>query len=357
MAIIFMDGFDHYNDVASLTQKWGVLASGYAAPTFVTGRYGGNAVSLYRGGIPNGSGVYHSFTADTKMILGMAVNRYIAGGDNVQIMFYLLGSQRLMGLQFNASGTWSILNGAGSVLATSTATALNSAWNYIEYKVYFNASGTAEIRLNGISIVAYSGSTVGYGAAPNTMSIHAQYTSDTNTKIAFDDVYLCDGSGGICDNYLGDTRVEYLVLTGAGVKTQFTPSTGSNWQNVDESPASDSDYNSASTLGAMDLFGMTNLAGNGLIYGIQTNLRGKKDDAGFLRMKPAFYKASGSGDTNRFYTGSQFPVVDTISTMPIQMFGTSPDTGVAWTVDEVNALQYGYAVGDAGMFTLDAKLV
>jgi hypothetical protein len=107
----------------------------------------------------------------------------------------------------------------------------------------------------------------------------------------------------------------------------------------------------------MDLFTMSDLAGNGLIRGVQTISRVKKDDAGFRKAEPVFHKASGLGETTRWYQGRVEPVGDTFGYFALQVFETSPDTGVAWTVDEVNALQYGYAVGDAGMFTLDAKLV
>lgn len=50
---------------------------------------------------------------------------------------------------------------------------------------------------------------------------------------------------------------ETEVPTGAGATTQWTPSAGSNWQNVDDAvgaPDADSTYNESSTAGHMDLF-------------------------------------------------------------------------------------------------------
>jgi len=353
MALLFMDGFDHYNTVGDLVVKWSRYTSVYLDPTFVAGRYGGGALSYSRGG---GSGIYRSVPSPTTAIVGMAI-KWTAFAGAANFLKFWLDSTCLMGLRLDLSGTLTITNGAGTGLATSAAAIIPGSWNYVEYKVFFNASGTAEVRANGVTMVTYSGSTIAYGAAPNSFSLHPDYPADTSNRFYGDDLYLCNGLGTSNNDFLGDIRIEYLVPTGAGVRTQFAPSAGSNWQNIDESPASDADYNSSNVPGAMDLFVMTNLAGNGLVHGVQTISRAKKDDAGFRKAEPVFYKASGLGSTARFYKGSKEPVLDSFTNLPIQVFSASPDTGVAWTIDEINALQYGYAVGDAGMFTLDARLV
>ena len=149
-----------------------------------------------------------------------------------------------------------------------------------------------------------------------------------------------------------EVRVNGVVqMSGSGVNTRVTANNQVNQYGF-------SHYGGGGNQpGAMDLFTMADLAGSGLVRGVQAISRAKKDDAGFRKASPVFYKASGLGGTARFYKGSQVPVLDSFSNLPLQMFNTSPDTGVAWTVDEVNALQCGYAVGDAGMFTLDAKVV
>jgi len=48
----------------------------------------------------------------------------------------------------------------------------------------------------------------------------------------------------IVDNagWIGQTRIQGLAVSGAGTTTQFDPSTGSNYECVNEVPYSDTDY-------------------------------------------------------------------------------------------------------------------
>jgi hypothetical protein len=249
---------------------------------------------------------------------------------------------------------FSVYRGDGTKLSSGTIVFPTDVWSYMEIRYSISDTvGSYELRINGTASTSGSGVDTRNGGS-GVMNSIAFYHNDISGDFAstIDDLYVTNDTV-----FFGDTRVEYLAPTGPGIKTQLAPSAGSNWQTVDESVPSDTDYNSSSTPGAMDLFGMRNLAGNGLIYGVQSILRCKKDDAGFRSVKPAFFKAGGIGSTDRYYTGNKSFVGDGFFSVPAQIYDTSPDTGTAWTVDEVNALQYGYAVGDAGMFTLDAKLV
>ena len=352
MALLFMDSFDHYT---TLTEKHsGANACSISAGV---GRWGSSGVLAGSG---NSTCYFYKTFADYKstLIAAMAfkVDVYTP---NSLLGFYDSGTLHC-DLRFTAGGLLTFTR-AGAVLSTGTTVIPLDAWQYVEVKATISDTGSYQVKLNGINEIHTLGGPVSgdtrNGANASTNQVRWGHTVGGNLSWSIDDVYVCDTSGSVSNDFLGDIRVEYLVPTGAGVRTGFTPSTGSNWSNVDETPASDTDYNSANTPGAMDLFQMANLSGNGLVHGVQTISRGKKDDAGFRKFKPAFYKASGLGDTNRWYTGTQDPVLDSYIFLPIQVMTTSPDTGVAWTVDEVNAIQYGYAVGDAGMFTIDAKVV
>src|SRR6185437_13665423 len=60
----------------------------------------------------------------------------------------------------------------------------------------------------------------------------------------------------------GDLRVECVMPNGPGAHTQFTPSAGANWQNVDEVPPDDdTTHNDSSTAGQLDTFVHAALAG------------------------------------------------------------------------------------------------
>ena len=354
MAIIFMDSFDGYGS----SQVWSKYpAGGTGVPVIGTGgRRNTQCLTMNN----NDNVTMGEFLSpQSTVIIGMAIRRngvFFLPNPSI-IRFYNNALAMHCELCFDDSYRLYLRRSDGTVLVTGTTIIAISAWYYLELKVKMHGStGTANLRLNGID--EFNGTSLNTSVrSPLTVSF-INVGSQNVGYMSIDDLYVCDTTGSSNTNFLGDIAVEYLVPTGAGAKTQFTPSSGSNWQTVDETTTvSDADYNSSSVPGAMDLFGMSNLSGNGLVYAVRTDLRGNKNDAGFRSIKPAFYKPSGVGDTARSYTGLQSPVSDTFSYLPSQIYNTSPDTGVAWTVDEVNALQYGYAVGDAGMFTLDAKLV
>jgi len=359
MALLFMDGFDTYNAMASFAGHGWTFPGSSNAISFPAGRFGGNAINLYSAWQQWSQIKTPLSTLPSTVIVGTAF--YSSKGLPTAVDFarFTDGGSTQMSITWDTS-TWQLRVNNGTTTWPTTYTYTAGSWVYIEWKIVFGTgvSGSTSVRVNGIQVLNQASiNTAPSGSARTDGYMLFQLTGAEGSNFTIDDLYICDGTGATNNTFLGDIRVQYLVPTGAGVKTQFTPSTGSNWQTVDEVPASDTDYNSANSPGAMDLFQMANLAGNGLVYGVQTISRSKKDDAGFRKAAPVFYKASGLGETARFYKGSQAPVIDNFLNLPLQMFNTSPDTGVAWTVDEVNALQYGYAVGDAGMFTIDARLV
>jgi hypothetical protein len=358
MAIIFMDSFDHCNTASLLAMtRYEYVTDGWGGQAVITtGRFGNGCylrndsrIAEIRKDLPVGnSGVVGFVLKQEALSTPMfEVNR------GPLLLIEGATTHLQVGYSSNSPNILSVYR-AGTLLGTGTISFANNVWVHVELKFTIGSSGSYALRINGVQSVAATGVNTQNGGTGSIDRVSWKAPHDTTTYRAFtmDDSVV--QSGG---DFLGDLRVEYLVPTGAGSRTQFTPSTGSNWQTVDEVPAVDTDYNSSNSPGAMDLFAMANLSGNGLVYGVQTILRGKKDDAGFRRVRPVLYKASGSGDTSRYYMGIQSRVSDSFVNSPLQAFDPSPDTGVAWTVDEVNALQYGYAVGDAGMFTLDAKLV
>jgi hypothetical protein len=342
MALLLINGFTAFNYLYPVDAYYNAYSQA------ATGRWGGT--SLYvadwiKWVVPG---------APDTVVWGFAWKAGTGNMDNMNIMLQDDRDNDQCRLKFASRVPY--FQRGSTTLATASTPLLELTWYYIEIKLKVHPSaGFFDVRVNGVSIMSGTGVNT-RNTANNRIGI-VNWSAYGGSKIHyFDDMYLCDGSPG---DFLGDTRVEYLVPTGAGVRTQFAPSTGSNYQTVDEMVVggTDTDYNSSSSPGAMDLFTMANLSGNGLVHGVKTTVRGWKDDAGHRKVKPMFYKSMGTGDTARFYGGTALAVSDTINYLQDQIIDTSPDTGTAWTVDEVNALQYGYAVGDAGMFTLDAKLV
>lgn len=244
-------------------------------------------------------------------------------------------------------------------IARSTASNLfqTSTWLFMEVKVVIHdTNGSVLVKIGGITHIDATGLDTRNGGTSGVIThiVLGSGCTDYNLKSYFDDFMYGNGTSEP-SSPPGDARVEYLVPIADGAKIQFTPSTGTNWGNVDEySPPSDTDYNWSSEVGATDLFSMSNLSGNGIVHGVQPVVRSAKDDAGYRLVKPVFYKPIGQGDTIRLYSDAApaSSVGDSFAYSRAILL-TSPDTSSAWTVEEIADLQFGYAVGGGSQFSLD----
>lgn len=224
----------------------------------------------------------------------------------------------------------------GTVLATGATILQLSQYYFVELKVTIaDAGGTADLHLNGVSDATFTGDT------KNTANASANqiFLGDNASQNLgwWDDWYACDGTGSINNDFLGDVKVELLVPTGAGNSTQFTPSTGSNWQNVDEALSNDdTDYNSSATAAQKDTFATSDLAtASGTVKGMMQTVVFRKDDAGGRTIRTVV--RSGATD----YTGTTTTVLDTYSGV-YHVREVDPATSAAWTIANVNAVQVGY---------------
>src|SRR5262249_36678260 len=150
---------------------------------------------------------------------------------------------------------------------TSTSFLSAGAFNYIEVKITISDTvGVVTVRVNGTStgwLALTSQDTQNGGPSTITNIILGGdlVTNASNAPSHFDDVVILDTTGAVNNDFLGDCRVEAIFPNGAGNYAQWTPSTGSNFQNVDENPPNDdSDYNSSSTAGQIDTFNYSNLS-------------------------------------------------------------------------------------------------
>lgn len=229
----------------------------------------------------------------------------------------------------------------GTLLGTSTSAFSSSISYHIQVKVLIHASaGTVDVLVNGVSWLTLTGVNT-RGAAATTLGgiwIGQASTGDSCT-FNFDDLYVCDTAGAANNDFLGDRKVVALLPSGAGSSTQFTPSAGSNFQNVDESaPDDDTTYNSSSTIGHKDLYAMGDLASTaGTISGVMTSFRARKDDAGTRTLKSKIKSGATEGNgTDRNLSTSYVTYND--------MFEQNPDTSAPWTGSGVNGMEAGVEV-------------
>jgi hypothetical protein len=176
-----------------------------------------------------------------------------------------------------------------------------------------------------------------------------RWVSTGGQSSTVDDLYLCDivdataTQGRANNDFLGDLRVATLFPTSAGDTTGWTPSTGANWTDVDETPPNQTDFVSsvATASGTRDLYNLTDLTGTiTAVYALRVGLYATKTDAGAATIKPV---------TKELTSG-------TVTADPAQglavaygaLYGALravKAAGTVWSAADVNGLQAGVEVG------------
>lgn len=135
---------------------------------------------------------------------------------------------------------------------TSSAVMAVDTWHYVE--VYINSSsGVAQIRINGTEVLSATG--IAMQGAFSAIIDGSSYSIGCRTGEFWDDLIIMDNSGTEFNDFLGVQLIETFYPDGAGDRTELTPLSGNNWENVDD-PTSDGDtsYVSGGTSGLADLY-------------------------------------------------------------------------------------------------------
>jgi hypothetical protein len=246
-------------------------------------------------------------------------------------------------LVINNDGTVSVrrTGDSGTVLGTSSVTISFGAYNYLEMKATIHPSaGTIDVHLNGVSIITASGlnTRATANSTANGVFIGLSGNPGTLATLAWDDFYVCNTSGSLNNDFLGDCRIDTLYPSSDGTYTGFSPSTGSaHWSTVDDATPNTSDYVSAGVANTKDSYGFTDLTSTASVYGVQICNAALKDDVGARSV--ANLVRSGSTDAQ-----SATMALTTSLIIYCSIQETDPATSAAWTQAAVNAAQFGTVV-------------
>ncbi len=295
-----------------------------------TGRFSGVALSISGGesfSLPLG-------TSQSTLVAGFAFNRATTSGDQ-ELYYFMDSATAQVAVAINILGQIYFKRGAGGSTIASSSTQLSmNTWYYLEFKITFhNTTGAIEFRINeNVDVnssplntrVSSNNSANGFTFAAN---FYGHYT---------DDFYMLDTSGSANNDFLGDVQVQSLLPSGAGAHTDFTPSTGSNWQNVDEVPSDgDTTYNESTTTNHIDTYAFGNLsASSATVLGVMVNYTARKTQAGSRNFAPVV--RTNSTD----FVGDEVSATASYKTN-YQLYEENPDTTDPWTVSEVNAAEFG----------------
>ncbi len=331
MAVLFMDGFEG-NDIAA---KWSSSSSPTTSTSSVRNAFTGSRSA-------HGNSISKNFATTTKLTVGFAWTPPTSGSTEIVLtILSASGVNAQLNLQYTIATGVLVVRRGSTTIATAVTTFAGGSWYYLEFQCTINAStGTAILHVNGVldSGVNFTGNTA--NVAGSTTDTATFIASGTGAQI--DDVYIADGTGSVNDDFIGDVRVYPIVPDGAGISTQFTPSSGSNWSNVNGLVVQSTNTNSDSTSGHKDDYTMGNLpspaTGSYVVKAVQACVYAQKSDAGAASIKNDLY----IGSTH--YQGASHALTTSYLTYT-DVWDKNPDTGpTAWTVSDVNGIQAGMAV-------------
>lgn len=230
MALQWCEGWDAYATQAEVVNsgKYKVIsvASSWIFNT-TAGKFGGKAVSGQNVGYPV------SFRCDVNIPSGANIYvggwwRSTSGAVAPGNLNWICPSGNLL-ISANSSGYLSLYNSTTAPLATGS-TFLLDGYHWVEVSMLLNGASS--------SVTAYVDGILQFSGSYNLSNFPAQtvtqifigtgYGSTTNY---LDDFVIWDSTGTAFNTFpIGARRIGLMNPSGPGSTTQFTPSTGANWQ-------------------------------------------------------------------------------------------------------------------------------
>lgn len=151
-----------------------------------------------------------------------------------------------------------VYNQAGTLMFTSDPITAN-VWTKIEGRIKANTTGIIEFWIDGTLVGTFNGNTKGTRGNPRKILIGSNISNTSNQgglfEVLFDDVAVNNTTGTVNNGRCGSGKIIALAPKANGSTNDFVPSTGSNWQNVDETPTDgDTTYNESETTEDKDLY-------------------------------------------------------------------------------------------------------
>lgn len=226
----------------------------------------------------------------------------------------------------------------GSLVASGTIGLAISNW-YL-YEFYYKLAdfgGVVTTKINGIEDINYSGDT-----KPDDNTGFDNIYFESSIATCFDDIAINDTTGTEDNSWCGDGHIIAIKPNGNGDSSQLTGSDGDSVDNyllVDDIPSDgDTTYVWGNVLNNQDLYNLEapNLPVNHTITRVWAEARAKDPDVGDIALP---IKSGATQDD-----GTAKGLTTAYSAIKGDEYTTNPDTGIAWTESDLNALQAGVKI-------------
>ncbi len=335
MSLIWFDGFELYG-LANASKFWYSIA--YTGGTsIITGRDSrGKAIRMTQTVGEKLTLRYDwSGVSQQEIYFGIAF-RYIAGGSN-NSTFNLHDSSgnTIISIRYNPSDNKIYAyryQGVSQYLIATSAALSRSTWHYLRVLGKCHSStGRCEVWVNDTQLCDYTGYCY-YGSSNYTLSSF-RFDSNTWVGIDLDDFWILRNDGTAPSGFLKESRVDVILPDGAGNYTEMTPSTGSNYQCVDEDPLSTSDYVSTKLNRDKDSYAFADPSSelrNRIITGVmQVSVAKRSESFSNIYVKPLL--RTGGND----YKGSAQNVLSDAGKEYFRILTEDPSDSQDWTRTKV----------------------
>lgn len=364
MTLLGMESFDWHpgGDNASaafINRKWVPGARPFPLRRDV-GRFG-FGYSMVSGNGNSGNGGYQAWykpvpTNPSEIIVGYAFKMaewpIVGEGPGIAFKGQGSGDGNILSVVFGGLNTAVVnVSGAGRVLTSPIGIFEFNAWNFVEVRLKLNGiHNEFQLRLNQKTIWNMSnwnpwGSGAGSGFTNMDAFIMISAAVYSAPVMWLDDIYYSDTLGvSPWNTFLGNARSVGSLTSSDGDHQDSTIGgtlpAASRWQSVHDVLADEVNYvynANAAGVGKYDLYRFNPGVDSATIFGVQTSIVARQDDATQMAIQ-AILK-SGSTQVNgptenlsQAYSGAQ--VTSQID----------PSTSLAWLADAANTAQLGYEI-------------
>jgi len=347
MSLIFVDGFDHYDEIRS---KWSV-GSPSTAPAFILGRFGGQAVRLQFQNATNDT--TRSFPQESEIVAGVAVYTADNFFPNAEVLTFrdsagvIILELSLAGIGGapQTQGRFAISKPGGFIDTPS----INSfplldfqEWHYIQVKYNPRKTGGVIEITDGTGSVLFRLDGRTTEKDDNDVAAISIFSATTNNgQYALDDLYVLSTSGATNNDYLGDTRISTMR-----VDTEISSDFTGGIANIQEVLLDTAEIN-AGVIGAFADYEMTDPCVDGrtltaAVKGVQIVTSSAKDNSGTIKYQQVVNSTSDGAEI----TPNTFDVAQANSGFgcDIVAFDVDPVDSVAWTATKIDNLKVGFRI-------------
>lgn len=305
MALLWMDGFDHYGAVASNASQAvsatvrGEMLNGvyavvdYAFATNSLSRTGGKSLIVKREGASIRTAIRRILGAGFDMV-GVGFALYLpniaARQNETYFTFYDGAGVPQCCMSITSTGALTFSRGYTTALLGQSAdgAVVASAWQHVEIKVLCADLGAVEIRVNGVTVLSLVDVNTKAVAEDNIRQVGIAREGIGFTEFYIDDYFCWNTLGDYNNDFIGDKRILTLYPNDNDTLQEWEPvGVATGFEAIDEQvPDGDSTYIEATEAVSVSRFELDNIVENiGSIAGIQTYALQRKTVAGVCNTK------------------------------------------------------------------------